>query len=194
MSPQATELQQILQRQYAKKRRQSMAKPGLRQVPIKRSTKTRDDAGTKIGRLRDGQKGVTSSQRLRLKKSSSGKAALSSLEATSHNKVDAASTNKDTLSLGLQENPTYHETPECERPDLPSTDPSVKLRADVQKLKKALEADEKAKRTSKIQISNLKASKGQAHTPGKKETSKPNSTKQSSQKNASKVAVKTPSP
>ena len=158
ISPQATKLQEQLQRQYAERRRQNMAKLGSRQTPAAGTKIKEGDVVTSTTKLPDKQKKSASlSRRTRAKKSKSSK-----IRAKIHMDDEDTSKGIKKVVQDLETKSNYRQAPEDNGSGDPAVDPFAKLHADVQKLKKALEANEKAKRVSQIQFSKLQAPKDQA--------------------------------
>lgn len=147
-SPQATKLQQVLQRQFAEKRRVKMAKTGLRAAPQSLVVGKKGLVKPKISSPVDEQK-VTRSGRVRRFKGRS----------PTPQKVPSQ-TEAKAVTRTLHELLDLNQAPEGGVPGPPKIDPFVKLHADVQKLKKVLETEDKVKRTTKIQLSKMEKPKG----------------------------------
>lgn len=155
-SPQAKKLQDVLQQQFAERRRQNNKKPGLSQRAqvvaaelmsgVKPKAKTPPQQG-KIARL---------GRRTRSTKFKSGKRTLPPPTDTSRDvTVSIPGETKSDESKAL----IHQQATKVGKQDQLSTDPFVKLQKDVQKLKKALATDDKAKRTSKIRLAELQSPK-----------------------------------
>lgn len=149
-SSQATTLQQMLQRQFAEKRRRNMGTSDLRQAIAAEVKDRKKKPNRRTAQSRRKEKSS--------KKSKSTEPALSDKTATSSN--TAISTLQETIDA-MSKVSSAHRPIVTENHDPPREDPSVKLHADVQKLKRALETNDKAKRTSRIKLSKLQAPKGQ---------------------------------
>lgn len=157
-SPQAKNLHDVLQQQFAERRRQSNKKLGLPQrtqlvtAEPKSGTKVKATTSPKQGKI------AKVGRRARSTKSKPGKRRLpSSTDASSDLAIPVERESRNAKSETL-----VHQQPtEVGKPDQLSTGPFVKLQKDVQRLKKALATDDKAKRTSKIRLAELQSPKSE---------------------------------
>lgn len=163
--PQATKLQQLLQRQFAERRRL-----GLRQTTRTGAKKTECSRESQATGLPQKQKVVKPSRIRRPLRPKSSVSMLSSQKAISRNAAILTSKKSKEATSGI---PMHQQVIATEKKDPPSANPLLKLHADVQELKKALETNDKKKRASQIRLSTLKAPKVQAKNVARKVSSTP---------------------
>ena len=188
-SPQAKKLQDVLQQQFAERRRQNNKKPGLPQraqvVAVELTSGIKPKATTspqqgKIARL---------GRRTRSTKSKSGKRTLPPPTDTSRDvTASIPGETKSEASKAL----IHQQATKVGKQDQLSTDPFAKLQKDVQKLKKALATDNNAKRTSKIKLAELQSPKSKKVSLARRVASKADTSKQTVRKVASDRAEDTP--
>lgn len=185
--PQAKKLQDVLQQQFAERRRQNNKKPGLSQraqvVAAELMSGMKSQATTppqqgKIARL---------GRRTRSTKSKSGKRTLPPPTDASRDvtiSIPGGTKSEESKALIHQQATKVGEQHQL------STDPFVKLQKDVQKLKKALATDDKAKRTSNIRLAELQSHRSDHVSPDRIVASKAGTSKQPFRKVARRTVRK----
>ena len=167
--PQAANLQQLLQKQFAERRRQNMEKLGLRQTTQARAETSEGSGESQATDLPGKEKAVKLSRRRRSQRPKSSVSASTFRKATSQNAAIPKSKNPEKATSGI---PSHQQVIATEKQGSPSTNPLLKLHANVQKIKKALETKDKKKRASQIRLSALKLPKGQAENVSRRALSK----------------------
>ena len=163
--PQATKLQQLLQRQFAERRRL-----GLRQTTQTEAKKTEGSRESQATGLPQKEK-VVKPCRIRRPLKPKSSVSVSSLQKAILRSaaIPTSKKSKETTSRI----PRHQQVIATEKKSPPSTNPLLKLHADVQKLKKALNTSDKKKRASQIRLSTLKAAKVQAKNVARRVSSTP---------------------
>ena len=184
---QATPLQQLLHRQYAeKRRRQNMEKLGPSQTAQARVKKAESTGKSQAPDLpeneKEKEKVVKLGRRRRLQRPNSS-VSVPSLKATSRNVAFPISKTPKKAASGIT---SHQQVIPTEEPGPPSANPLLKVHADVQELKKALEKSDKKRRASQIRLSTLKAPQGQVKNVARKVLTESNTRQRSPPRLASK--------
>ena len=165
----------------------NMAKIGLHQITQSVVMDNKNAVAPKFANPVEKQKSARLSRRRRLNSRKS-----TARQSASQPEIKSAPDRAKAVTHRSHEGLDDGQPAESGKPDHPTTDPFVKLHADVQKLKKALEAEDKAKRTTKIQHSKLQTPKGQVDASATQKDSKNDHPKQSVRKYSATDAKSAP--